>query len=85
VHLHAVARALGTTVAYLIGESDDPESDMPDLHITADEEEVLVLLRGLSPFDRATVLRLLRALGERAPAPTVHAPMREFKGTGTNG
>lgn len=82
-HLHKIAKALKTTPAYLTGETDDPESDLPDETLTADEREILEDFRQLTGKDRAAARQIIRSLADRDPTPTpatVHAPARSFAG-----
>lgn len=67
-HLHKIARALKTTPEYLSGETDDPTSDTPDHHLTADEVEMLGKLRRLSKEDRAMILGLTAKLARAGGA-----------------
>lgn len=85
-HLHKIAIALRTTPAYLTGETDDPNSDLPDDRLNADEREILEHFRKLTDKDRAAARQLIRSLAEREPdtkpAPTLHAPGRSFSHPG---
>ncbi|HMO74550.1 MAG TPA: helix-turn-helix transcriptional regulator [Sphingopyxis sp.] len=87
--LHVIARVLKTTPAYLTGETDDPESDLPDDLLTSQDREDLAKLQSLSSRDRETVRRLLDSLTGETPAPrpstgspvqppTLHSPPRKF-------
>lgn len=85
-HMHVIARELGTTPAYLMGETDDPDSELPDYGLTAEEEEALALMRGLVPDDRKAVLQLIRSLATSAQSPAVHSPARLYRArNGTDG
>ncbi len=64
-HLHKIARALGTTPAYLVGETDDPESVAPDVDLTPEEEELLTIFRELGKEDQAVLKRLIQRLQPR--------------------
>lgn len=80
-YLHKIATALHTTPAYLTGETDDPDSELPDESLTADEREILEAFRRLTSKDQAATRQLIRSLAERDPTPTpatVHAPRRSF-------
>ncbi len=81
-HLHKIAIALRTTPAYLTGETDDPNSDLPDDRLNADEREILEHFRKLTDKDRAAARQLIRSLAEREPekkpTPTLHAPGRSY-------
>lgn len=64
--LKKIASALGTSAAYLNGETDDPDSrvwDVPlhdaPLILTADEEIMIRKLRELPDRDRDYILRVL--------------------------
>lgn len=86
-HLHKVARELGTTPAYLSGETDDPDSALPDEpELTAEEREVLDCLRQIAAKDRAALVQLARSLASMVPsdkgeasATTLHAPSPAFR------
>ncbi|WP_353936250.1 helix-turn-helix transcriptional regulator [uncultured Novosphingobium sp.] len=71
-YLHKIARELRTTPAYLTGETDNPEADAPDISITAEEREILDLMRALPPTERAAALVLIRSLATSARSPSVH-------------
>lgn len=80
-HLHLIARELGTTPAYLTGETDDPNEDAPPApDISAEEQEWLELMRSLAPRDRAAVMQLTRTIATSAPSGVVNAPTMEFHG-----
>jgi transcriptional regulator with XRE-family HTH domain len=68
-HLHRIARELGTTPAYLAGETDDPDGPGGDApRLSAVEREWLELLTAL-PEDQRKALRLIaRGLVTAAPA-----------------
>ena len=78
-HLHKIARALGTTPAYLSGETEDPASDAPDAHLSPEEMDWLGLLRGLDGKDRSAVLQIMRSLVRTEVPPTVHSPAFDYK------
>lgn len=86
-YLHKIARALRTTPAYLMGETDDPDAEFAESAVTAEEEEWLDQLRIVTPADRAAILQLTRSLAkcEAGPKPTLHSPSHEFRRTGTDG
>lgn len=86
-YLHKIAAALGTTPAYLTGESDDPGEDLADDVLSADEHELIEHFRRLTNKDRAAARQLIRSLADHpekptpAPAPaTLHSPMRKYAG-----
>lgn len=79
-HLHKVARELHTTTAYLTGESDDPECDAPLPDYSSDERDLIELIRGMAPKDRAAILQLARTIAHSATTPAVHAGRHEFRG-----
>lgn len=75
--IHLIARELGTTPAYLSGETDDPSAELPAPSVLSrEEEEWVALFRQLDEHHRAALFTLARAtLREQpTPAPTVHAP-----------
>lgn len=59
-HLHRIARELGTTAAYLAGETSDSSASDYDQQLTSEEREWLELLRALPTADRRATMRLLR-------------------------
>lgn len=76
-HLHRIARELGTTPAYLSGETDDPQADAPAApDFDHDEVAWVELYRSLSESQRAAAWTLLRGLVDPEPAraPTMHSP-----------
>lgn len=86
-HLHKIARLLGTTTAYLEGETDDPLADAPDApFIAPDEQDLLDCYRVMTPPDRKALMRLACSLGGRFAKPTTfHAPGQEFHHEGAKG
>lgn len=77
--LPRIATHLGVSLAWLLGIEDDPEADLPDEWLSAEEREWIDLLRSLKPKDRQAVIQLTRSLAGCAPSPTVHAPRQEYK------
>lgn len=62
-HLHRVARELGTTPAYLTGETDDPTAELPDFDpMTSDETRLLAKFRALDRDGRAAVIQVVRLM-----------------------
>lgn len=84
-YLHKIAAALGTTPAYLTGETDDPGSEGPEDFLSGDEHELIEHFRRLTNKDRAAARQLIRSLADHpekpspAPAPaTLHSPPRRY-------
>lgn len=66
--LHLVARELGTTPAYLTGETDDPKSDSPaPTLLDADERELFNHFTHLAPADRKALLQIVRTMSGVRP------------------
>lgn len=64
-HLHRIARELGTTPAYLSGETDDPEADAPAApKLTAQEDRLLTIFRALPPQDQAALKHLIERMAD---------------------
>lgn len=84
-HLMSIARALKTTPAYLLGETDDPESEFEDVDLTADERELVEIMRAIAPKDRAAIMQLARTLAQCSVPPVVHAPASGFRGKNADG
>lgn len=62
--LPTIARALGVSVAYLIGESAEPVAGMAVGVLPADESVFLTQVRVLSTTDRRSVFRILDSLAQ---------------------
>lgn len=71
-HLHKIARALATTSAYLMGETDDPQSDALEEPLTSEERDMLDLMRNLRPADRSALMHLARTIATSAVSPLKH-------------
>lgn len=80
--LPQIARELGTTAAYLTGETDDPHAETPDLMLSSDERELIDNMRVLAPNDRASFMGLARSLAAAATPPTLHDNQQTYRGEG---
>lgn len=78
-HLHKIARELDTTAEYLTGETNDPESALPDDHLSSDERDWIDLLRDLDAKDRAAILQITRSLARDDKGPTLHSPASDYR------
>lgn len=65
-HLIKLANALRTTPAYLLGETDDPESETAEIAMSFEERELLTLSRALTRDDFDAIAHLVRALAKAA-------------------
>jgi transcriptional regulator with XRE-family HTH domain len=65
-YLHAIARELRTTPAYLACETDDPMGDAEPPPISAEECDWIDMLRRVSADDRRALLRLARTIATAA-------------------
>lgn len=73
-HLHRIARELGTTPAYLSGETDDPQADAPDEpQLNREQRDLLAVFGVMGSADRAALLQL----GRSAAAPKATDAARE--------
>ena len=81
-HLHKIARELGTTPAYLTGETDDSQSDTPDETLDSEERDLIDLFRVIGNDDRKAVMQLIRSLANCHVPPSVHAPAPGFRSKG---
>lgn len=62
-HLHRIARELGTTPAYLTGETDDPQADVPDApELSREEVQWVAYWRMLDGDERRTMVDLIELL-----------------------
>lgn len=77
-HLVRIAQQLRTTPAYLMGETDDPDSEFTEEPLTAEEREWVEMLRGIAPRDRAAALQLVRTISQSAQSPMLQGRQHEF-------
>ncbi len=61
-HLLALAAALKTTPAYLLGETDDPESEVAEAALSFEERELIDVTRQLGRDDFNVVAYIARRL-----------------------
>lgn len=80
-HLHRIARELETTSAFLSGETEDPESDVPDSpELSRDEVVWVEYWRALDGEGRDAMVRVVRLLtGRGGSGTTVHAPAVRYE------
>lgn len=84
-YLHLIARELGTTPAYLAGETENRESDTPDKPTFSREDlELLQRITGLSERARLALTMLLDELSP-GRAPSVHANRHTYKAKSQGG
>ena len=75
-HLHRIARELGTTPAYLAGETDDPDSEVPETDLSEDEARMVSILRQLPEAERDALKRVAESMiGPR----TLNAPRLSYR------
>jgi transcriptional regulator with XRE-family HTH domain len=65
-HLHKIARELGTTPAYLTGETDDPEADAPEIELSFEERHLIESFHILDRADRSALIRIVDAMARSA-------------------
>lgn len=75
----SIARELGTTAAFLNGDTDDPTVEIPEDFLTADERRMLRLSRRLSKEDQLAIGFMIERLAGAA-SPTLHDRQQEFRG-----
>lgn len=82
--LAQIARELKTTPAFLEGETDDPEGELPEQpEIDSQTRDLIECFVTLSPTDRAAVLRHAHSLGGKLPPPgKLNAPRMAYRGKG---
>lgn len=82
--LHKIARELGTTPAYLMGEVDDPEADAPPAtDLTHEHRQLLDCYDHLDRADQSALLRIAHTMAGRPfVALSVHAPKTTFRREG---
>ena len=81
-HIHRIARELGTTPAYLSGETDDPTSDAPDEEtLSSETRELLAAFDTLSSRDRRALVQIATSLAAaNDPTPTLHDKRQDYRG-----
>lgn len=72
-HLVKIARELKTTPAYLMGETEDPDLELPEFPLNSEERTWIELLRGLEAKDKTAILHLTRTLACSARTPSKHS------------
>ncbi|NJC33887.1 transcriptional regulator with XRE-family HTH domain [Sphingomonas jejuensis] len=78
--LHAVARELGTTPAYLSGETDDPLEDAPpEPELSREERELLDCYRALGGAQKAALFTIAMSMAGQGPAGSVNAPALSYR------
>lgn len=78
--LHAIARELGTTPAYLSGETDDPNADAPpERELDHEQRSLIEHFSVLTEADRAAVVRIVSSLAAMSAGPTLHSPRTSFR------
>lgn len=78
-HLHRIARELGTTPAYLTGETDDPDEDAPvEAPLSYNERELLDCFAALNHVQQSALLTIAKSMAGRTPPGRVHAPKPGF-------
>lgn len=60
--MHKIARELGTTIAYLNDETDNPDPDYVEELYSSEEKEWIEALRVLPPNLRSSLLNITRTL-----------------------
>lgn len=73
-YLHRIARELGTSPAYLSGETDDPQADAPAApEFSFDERRLVECFGALAPPQRSALLTVALAMAERCGKERAHA------------
>lgn len=85
-HLLRIARVLGTTPAYLIGEVDDPLADAPEPPVFKPEHVKLIeFYEALGPVEQTALMTIASSMAGERPAGTLQAPARSYRFGGENG
>lgn len=77
--LHVIARELGTTAAYLTGETDDPTAEVPAFMLNNEERQWIEYLHLLGEPERKSFLTIMKSLVEGAAKPTLHNDRRKYR------
>ena len=83
-HIHKIARELGTTPAYLTGETDNPNEDAPaPATLDAESRELVERFTSLTPADRRALLQVARSMADGPSAHgAVQAPQLTYEARG---
>jgi transcriptional regulator with XRE-family HTH domain len=74
-HLPRLARELRTTLAFLLGHSDDPDADLPPpADLDHDQRQLVDAFDHLGDEDRAALLRIAQSMADKGKPPTIHSP-----------
>lgn len=69
-NLHRIARELGTTPAYLTGETDDPDADAPpEPTLNREDRALFDAFHQLEAVERAALLQVVQLMASRGSAP----------------
>lgn len=63
-HLHKIARHLGTTVEYLVGETDDPEGGAVGHYLTDEELTLVTRFRSMPLRNKEATLKMVEYFSE---------------------
>lgn len=78
--LHVIARELGTTAAYLSGETDNPEAELPDLVLDHQERQLIEYFSQLGEPERSSFINIMRSVIEGPTRQnTLHNDRRSYK------
>ena len=84
-----IARELRTSVAYLMGDTDDPDSDLShEEFLSVEERELVDRYRLMSEADRTALMHVARSMGPLPPPPpksTLHSPKLAYTAPGPAG
>lgn len=79
-HLHRIARELQTTAAYLTGETDDPETELPTFMLNHEERQWIDYLHQLGEPERKSFITIMKSLIDGPAKPsTLHNDRRAFR------
>lgn len=76
--LHEIARELGTTPAYLLGETDDPQSEAKLPELTYEQRQLLACFEVLDPTDRQLLLAMAMRMADRGGPNRIQNPRLDY-------
>lgn len=80
-YIHRIARELGTTPEYLMGETDNPhEGAAPPPVLNFTDRELLESFRALADDDQRALLQIVRSMAGKAKPRTLNAATLGFRG-----
>ncbi|MGB7407175.1 MAG: helix-turn-helix domain-containing protein [Pontixanthobacter sp.] len=76
--IHVIARELETTPAYLMGETDNPETEIPEFALNGKEREWIEIFRMLEHDDAIAMMDMAKRLIRKDAPPVLNDTRAEY-------